>query len=298
MPALQMVASRPGSGKTTLAVALAQGLARAGQRVRLARTGTGAAADEDAETFASFLFAASTGQATPLPPPSSPDDILILELDAGAVADDVPAIIAVRGAPNDEDTALASSLGERLLGTIAVAIAPEAVENVGRDLTNGGLRPLAVLAEDRTLTAPSVAEIGEILNARVLFQAENEREVVDDVIIAPVYADPARPHFRRFASKAILAPFNKTDLHLVAIETNAACLVITGGKDPSPYVVDRAQHGSTTVLLSRWDTPATVVSLSDVWSRSRFRGEAKAASAYAHLEGRIDFANFVKKLQR
>jgi BioD-like phosphotransacetylase family protein len=129
-----------------------------------------------------------------------------------------------------------------------------------------------------------------------LYAAENENEIVDDVLIGPVYADPARPHFRRYAHKAILAPFNKTDLHLVAIETEAACLVITGGKDPSPYVIDRAHHGNTTLLLSPRDTPATVASLSDVWSRSRFRGEGKAAAALATLTSHLDFAGLLKKL--
>src|SRR3712207_6950942 len=40
-----------------------------------------------------------------------------------------------------------------------------------------------------------------------------------------------------------------------------SCLVITGGKDPSPYVIDRAHHGNTTLLLSPKDTPETVASL-------------------------------------
>jgi hypothetical protein len=116
------------------------------------------------------------------------------------------------------------------------------------------------------------------------------------VLIGPVYADPARPHFRRFASKAILAPFNKTDLHLAAIETNAACLVITGGKEPSPYVLDRVRGEATTILLSDKDTPGTVASLAGAWSHSRFRGERKADAAYAHLQGRVDFASLARKL--
>ncbi len=117
------------------------------------------------------------------------------------------------------------------------------------------------------------------------------------MLIGPVYADPARPLFRRYAHKAILAPFNKTDLHLSAIETEAACLVITGGKDPSPYIIDRAHHGNTTLLLSAKDTPATVASLSKVWSTSRFRGEAKANAAFTLLEPRLDFAGVLKKLE-
>jgi uncharacterized protein len=219
-------------------------------------------------------------------------------MDAGEEPDaKLPALIAVRGEPTDADKSLAASLGDRLIGAIATCVNPNAIEDVARSLTNGDLRPLALVPEDRTLAAPSVSEIGASLGARILYAGENEREVVEDVLIGPVYADPARPLFRRFASKAILAPFNKTDLHLAAIETNAACLVITGGRDPSPYVIDRAQGEATTILLSQLDTPGTVASLADVWSQTRFRGDRKADAAYAHLDGKLDFASLARKIE-
>jgi len=297
MPTLQIVSTKPASGKTTAAVALAHGFAREGQRVRLVRSGAGDAASADATTFATYLFASSPGTPVAQAAPAAGNETLIVELDAGATPlANTPAVIALRGAPTDEDKALAASLGEQLAGTIAIAINPGGIEDAARDITNAGMRPLALLPEDRALTAPSVSEIGATLNAEVLFAAENADEVVDDVLIAPVYADPARPHFRRFASKAVLAPFNKTDLHLVAIETQAACLVITGGKQPSPYIIDRANHGTTTLLLSPHDTPGTVAALSDIWTASRFRGESKAAAVLAALDGRIDFAALSRKL--
>jgi uncharacterized protein len=297
MPALQVVSSQPFAGKTTVAVAVARGLVANGAQVRLVRHGKGTAADEDALSYAAYLFASAADKAVTRIPAATRGETLVVELDGGEAPDaKLPALIAVRGVPTDADKALAASLGDRLVGAIATAVNPTAIEDVARSLTNGDLRPLALIPEDRTLAAPSVNEIGAILDARVLYAGENEREVVEDVLIGPVYADPARPLFRRFASKAILAPFNKTDLHLAAIETSAACLVITGGHDPSPYVLDRAQGEATTILLSQFDTPGTVASLADVWSQTRFRGDRKADAAYAHLEGHLDFASLARKI--
>ena len=71
--------------------------------------------------------------------------------------------------------------------------------------------------------------------------------------------------------------------------------MITGGHDPSPYVLDRAQGEATTILLSDKDTPATVASLAGVWASSRFRGDRKAEAAFAYLEG-VDFAGLARKL--
>ena len=299
MPVLQIVSSRPGAGKSTVAVAMASGLAGGGE-VWLVRTGSGPAATEDAITFASFGFASSPGSVMPVSGLSAlaPSALVVLEDDGGAAPQPgASVILAVNGAPGEEDLALGPQIGDRLLGTVAANVASSAVEPVARDLTNAGLRPLALLPEDRALAAPSVAELRDCLGAELLYDGENERDVVEDVLIGPVYADPARPHFGRFASKAILTPFNKTDLLLAAIESQAACLVITGGRQPSPYVLDRVHGEATTILLAPRETPETLASLSDVWQTSRFRGESKAAAAVSHLAGRVDFASLLRRIQ-
>jgi BioD-like phosphotransacetylase family protein len=287
------------SGKTALASGLAQGFARQGAQVRLVRSGAGPAAIADAVTFAGFLFASSTGQPASGAPSPAPGETVLHENDAAAAPTSSrnAALLVVRRSVTDEAIALGRALGDRLIGSIATDVAPAAVESVARDLTNGDLRPLAVIPEDRVLAAPCVAEIRDTLQAEVIYEGENDLEVVEDVLIAPVYADPAQPHFRRFASKAVLAPFNKTDLHLAAIETQAACLVITGGGRPSPYVADRARGEATTVLLAREETPLALASLGDVWSTSRFRGERKAAAILHHLESRLDFAGLRRRLE-
>ncbi len=298
MPGVQIVSSQPFAGRSTVAVAVARGLAANDARVRLARHGKGDAAEEDALNFTECLFASAAVRPVTRMPSTARGETLIVELEGGAAPDSkLPGLIAIRGEPTDADRALAASLGDRLVGSIAVAVNPGRIEDVARLLTNGDLRPLALLPEDRILAAPSVSELGATLGARVLYEGENQREVVEDVLIGPVFADPARPLFQRFASKAILAPFNKTDLHLAAIETNAACLVITGGREPSPYVIDRASGEATTILLAEQDTPGAVAALAEAWSQTRFRGARKADAAYAHLEGRLDFTTLARKIE-
>ena len=298
MPVLQVVSSRPLAGKSTIAAALARGLTSEGA-VRLIRAGQGPAAEQDAETFAAFTFASTAGRPVPNDALSGLEGggIVIVEPDAG----DVPlpsagAVVVVRGEVSEGDAALGAQLGDRLAGSIATNVPPGRIEEVARALTNANLRPLALIPEDRRLAAPCVDEIREALDAEVLYEGENAHEVVEDFLVAPVYSDPASPHFRRFASKAVLAPFNKTDLHLAAIETRAVCLVITGGGEPSPYVHNRALGEATTVLLAKGETPATIAALSDVWLTSRFRGMSELEAAYSHLQGRLDFAGLLKKI--
>ncbi len=302
MPTLQIIATRPLTGKTALAAGLARGLA-AKAAVNLVRAGEpadSAAASADAVTFAGFLFANSPGQpvASRSIKAGAENEVTLIELDASAEPPaELPALLVVRGAMSAEDAALGKGLGDRLLGTIATNLLESQTEAVARDLTNAGLRPLALIPEDRALAAPCVAELQEILEASLLYEGENGLlEIVEDVLVGPVFADPAQPHFQRFDSKAVLAPFRKADLHLAAIEAQAACLIITGGGQPSPYVIDRAQGENTTVLLTEEDTPATIAALSDVWLTSRFRGESKVEAIFDRLSGRLDFSSLLKKL--
>jgi BioD-like phosphotransacetylase family protein len=298
MPALQIVSSRPLSGKSTVATALAQAFARSGARVQLLRAGSGDAAEADAATYATFLFAGSAGRPVASEAPQTAEnETVFIELDAGATPiAGLPAVVVVRETTDEADVALGKALGERLIGSIATRVPVPETEAVARALTDGGLRPLALLPEDRVLAAPCVDEIRGTLDAALLYDGENGPEVVEDVLIAPIYADPAQPHFLRFASKAVLAPFNKTDLHLAAIETQAACLVITGGRQPSPYVLDRARGESTTVLLAEKETPETLAALSDVWLTSRFRGDRKAAAALTLLDRHLDIAALIRRI--
>lgn len=296
MPVLQVVSSAPRVGKTAVAVGIAQGLARAGQRVTLARTGKGAEAEADARTFTRYLFATSAGRVLAATEVAAKEgETLIVEPDAGEPLD-VPAVLVVRGQASEGDVALAQKLGERLVGTIATCVTEPKTEEVARQLTDAGLRPIALLPEDYTLAAPSVADVAAALSAEVLFEGENWDEAIGDLVVAPIYTDPARPHFNRFGAKAIITPYYKTDLLLAALESEPVCVIATGGGRPIHYVIDRAQHSPTTVLLSTRPTLESVNELADTWTAGRFQGERKAEAIARLMEGRVDFASLARKL--
>ncbi len=297
MPLLQVLSARPLAGKTTVAVALAQALAAVGETVQLVRTGTGEAAAADARAFAEILSVATPGRPVLPSAVGSLPGLTVLEADAGEtplVA--APSVLVIRSGLTDEDRRFGATLGPKLVGSIATDVAPGSVDAVAREMTDAGLRPLALLPEDRALAAASVGAIRDALDAEVLNDADNWDEAVEDIVVAPIYTDPARPHFRSFGTKAVLAPFYKTDLLISAIESGASCVVLTGGKSPSDYVINRVQGEETSLLLARQTTMEAVAALAGVWGASRLRGEAKAAAAHALVQGRINFSQLTKKL--
>lgn len=297
MPVLHVVSATSGAGKTAIAVGLASGFAAAGLPVQLFRAGSGTQAALDAATFGTIEDVQTTGEpigAQAITPPAG--TIAVIEMDAGQAPATGVAVLVVRARPGDADKEFARVLGERLLGTIAMLVHPAAIEATARDLTNGGFRPLALIPEDAALAAPGVAEIRDALGAEVLNESGDD-DSIEDVVIAPIYTDPARPHFGRFGRTAIFTPSYKTDLQLTAIESGTVCLVITGGRRPSPYVIDRVQHQPTNILLApQVTTVAAIDALGGTWTHSRFRGVEKAKRIRSLLASRLDFAALARRL--
>jgi BioD-like phosphotransacetylase family protein len=297
MATLQVVSTEPRSGKSTVAAALALGLARAGRAVTLLRAGDSESARHDAEAFSALSFASAPSE--PVQRSAIPDSagITIVELDAGIEPLDAPAVMALTGAATAEDKALSSKLGGGFIGAVCTDVPASQVESTSRELTNAGLRPLAVIPEDRALASPSVEDIRHALAADVLYEGENLKATIENLLVAPVYTDGAKMHFRRHpGTRAVLTPSYKTDLLLAAIEAEAACLVVTGGHQPSHYVIDRAQGEPVTVLLAQHQTPAAVAALAGVWGASAFAGEREAEAAYGLIERQIDWQALAKKL--
>ncbi len=69
--------------------------------------------------------------------------------------------------------------------------------------------------------------------------------------------------------------FDKTDMHLAAMQADPSCLILTGGRRPSDYLFDAAAAKGIPVLLSRTDTENTVIALERIFEHTRFQGERK-----------------------
>ena len=266
--------------------------------MRLARTGSGESATADAVSFANYLFASTPGVAVDSAALSgfADNETVIVECDAGATPLSSAAAVVVSQRLRRQTRHWPPGLGDRLIGTIATDVPARRSRALRATSRTRACGRLPSSPRDRMLAAPSVGEIRDILKAQVLYDGENELEVVEDVLLSPVYADPARPHFRRFASKAVLSPLQQ-DRFPPCRNRHAGCLPRPHRRRrPQPYVVDRAQGEATTVLLAPHETPETLTEMSEVWLRSRFRGERKAEAIHALLERRLDIPGLLRKL--
>ena len=273
MTVILVAGEAEGAGATTVAVGLAHRAARAGREVRLARLGDDAHAAGDAAAFASLGFAEAIAG------------------DAVAAAPEDAAVIAE--APPDADAdALAASLGARL-----VRVAREGANGAAED---GALRlttrsraagPLA-LPEDRLLAAPTVGRLAAASRAAVLARsAEGDAAICEHIVVGPIASDAGDGYFARYPRCAVVTRAEKVDVALAAMRVDPVCLILSGGSDPSPYLLDRvAASRTTTLLLAPGGTVETVRDIEGSFGRSPFGHEAKVERAGELMAAALDDA--------
>jgi hypothetical protein len=268
MPLIVVAGSERGAGATTVAVGLAHRLAYAGHDVHLARLAGDQRAEADARTFASLDFASA-----------GPSPISESALEPGA-----PRLTIVE-VPPGADLGRLSSLGATLFVVGRAGGGPGFFQNHVR-------RPGArQFPEDRLLAAPTVGEIAVASKARVLARsAVGDGAVCEHIVIGAISHDSDQPYFARFPRKAVVTRAEKVDIALSALRAgDTECLILTGGSDPSPYLLDRVGAARTTTLLAAPEgTVETIRDIEGSFGRGPFSGAAKVERVGVLMAAALD----------
>ena len=270
MPVI-VVAGEPGAGATTVAVGLAHRIAHSGRAVRIARTGGDDRAAADAATFAMLDFAEAVDGADVA---ARGDATTIVEVPVGADAG-----------------ALAAGQGARLV-TVARE-GSDAPERSTLHLTThaAGSGPLRI-PEDRTLAAPLVGQLIEASRANVLVRStEGDAAICQHIVVGPIAPVVGDDYFGRYPDSAVVTRGEKVDVALAAMRTDPACLILSGGSEPSPYLLDRvAASRSTTLLVAPEGTVETVRDIEGSFGSAPFGHEAKVERIGEFMAAAVDDA--------
>ena len=252
--------AQPGAGATTIAAGLASRLVASGRAVRLERLEGDVQADADAQVFATFEIAEASGQAVS---------------EASLPADDTSVVTIIEAPANADGVAVAQRLGAKL---VLVTTDP-GLQVDGAAVIVNGQRSAGpnTLPEDRLLAAPTVARVIEASGARVLSRSEDgDGAVLEHLVVGAISHDAADAYFLRYPRRAVVARVERVDLALAAMLTQSECLILTGGEEPSPYILDRAAATRrTTLLLTPEGTVDTLRDIEGLFGSSPFSGEAK-----------------------
>lgn len=130
-------------------------------------------------------------------------------------------------------------------------------------ITGAGVPGASALTQDRTLSAPTMRDIVEHLEADVVAYPEGLDVLVPRVMVGALALDGGIYYYGQADEKIVLTRWDRPDLQMPAMATGCQGLILTGGQGPIPYVQNRVDELQIPVAVVPGGTIATATRLSD-----------------------------------
>jgi hypothetical protein len=121
-------------------------------------------------------------------------------------------------------------------------------------LENAGIPVLGIIPEDRLLKSVSIRELIRSINGELLCGEEALDKLVEGVIVGAMSQEHAISFFRKRKNHCVVTGGDRSDIQLAALESSAACLVLSGNLYPSPIIIGRADEMGIPVIMVPDDT--------------------------------------------
>ena len=311
MAVIYLTSDTPGAGKTALASALGLSLSSSGRKATYFKPFSPTLADDNDTMFVSGQILGRQGS-SPISGGGDADSVekaaeKVRELSNGAdivlvegptlSGDDTDSqlassligflgggsilVVAYRpGMTADDIVRSASALGSSLLGVVINMVTQYKQDYVHSQivstLESQGIKTLAVIPEDRTLLAPTVAQIGSHLAGEFVVGDPDRDDLIERVLIGGNILDWGETYFGRHENKAVIVRGDRPDIQMAALNTSTACLVLTGGHDMNQYIRLQADSQDVPVLVLESDTLTAAQALQELSGRSSVHHVAKA----------------------
>jgi len=193
-----------------------------------------------------------------------------------------------------------SLLGAPLVGTVIVGIPPAQVDSTQQTirtiLERRGIRVLGMLPEDRLLAAVTVDELVSVLHGTYQCCDSRGRDLVQHLMIGAMEPAHALNYFQRQSHKAVITGGDRPAIQLAALETATCCLILTGGFDPVPDVLSRAQELDVPLVTVDVDTLTAVECAQRLFTNARFRQEKKVQRVVDLFDRHFDYASLYRAM--
>jgi BioD-like phosphotransacetylase family protein len=201
-----------------------------------------------------------------------------------------PALVLVkyRGELQGVDDALTARfrLGGQLLGVVLNQVPQEGQafvkEYAQPHLEEKGIPVLGALPSVPRLSALSVGELIDLLEAEVLTRQMDPDALVETFTVGAMTADAALSRFRRYQNKAVITGGDRTDIQLAALETSTVVLILTGNLRPSPLIIQQSETLNVPILLVKHNTMQAVEAIERAYGKTRL-GQPEKLEAFLRL---------------
>jgi hypothetical protein len=185
-------------------------------------------------------------------------------------------------------------LGKRLLGVI-INKAPRSKLNFMRSqalkelAAAGGIQLLGIIPEDRLLLTMTVAGLAELLQGKILNNAEKSGELIENFMLGALAFDSGEEYFKRKNNKAVILKSERPDMQLAALQTSLRCMVISGSIPPIPVVVQQAKARKVPLISTSGDVMTLITALEKAITGLKFNQESKLERLMDLLKNNINF---------
>lgn len=170
-------------------------------------------------------------------------------------------------------------LGEQCMGIILNHVPEEGRDYVDEYakpyLEDQGISVLGCLPSKPRLSALSVGELIELLDAEVLTEQIDPNALAEAFTVGAMTVDAALSRFRRQQNKAVITGGDRADIQLAALETSTVVLILTGNLQPSPVVLHQAESLGVPVLLVNENTMQAVEKIERAYGKTRLGQQEK-----------------------
>jgi len=191
-------------------------------------------------------------------------------------------------------------LGDQFLGVILNHVPEEAFDYINEYakpfIEEQGVSVLGCLPSKPRLSALSVGELIELLDAEVLTEHLDPNALAEAFTVGAMTVDAALSRFRRQQNKAVITGGDRADIQLAALETSTVVLILTGYLHPSPVVLHQADSLGVPVLLVKDNTMQTVEAIERAYGKTRLGQPEKLDTFIQLLRENIDLEKIYQNL--
>ena len=139
----------------------------------------------------------------------------------------------------------------------------------------------------------TVAGIAAYLDGRNITDVDGMDRLVEHFQAGGLGLDRGTDYFEILDRKAVIMRGDRPDVHMAALRTPMACMVLTMGIEPIEYVYYEAEEQDVPIILVDQDTIPAMESLHGIHERARFDHPDKLARFTQLLKEHTDVATLL-----
>jgi len=191
-------------------------------------------------------------------------------------------------------------LGDKLAGVILNDV-PESFMRETREyivpmLQHRQINVLGIIPHDPLLKAINVGDLAKELGGKLISMQSKSDEVIQNFLIGTMQIENFMAHFHKNKNSAVIVGGDRSDLHLVAMEGNCPCLILTGNIYPNDIVLTRSEVLGIPIIVAREDTYTVAQKMERILNRTKLREPVKVTQGCQVVNEHLDYKTLYQSL--